>query len=129
MVNTLETILASFAEFPLPPPDVNPTHSYLTEFNRYLNACSASVHINLDNGVVGYLSVTAQPAAFALACLNVFNTPANPGATFILSDPPPTSSIILIQAHAHAEELRIFNEYYNVKKACKKIIFTPIPEA
>ena len=110
MVNTLETILASFAEFPLPPPDVNPTHSYLTEFNRYLNACSASVHINLYNEAVGYLAITAQPAAFALACPISFIAPVDLGATLILSDPPSTSDIIGIQTHAHAKEFQIFNE-------------------
>ena len=86
------------------------------------------MHSNLGNGTVGYLAITAQPAAFALACLNVFITPSNPGATIILSDPPPTASIIVIQTRAHAKELRIFNEYYNVEIACKKIIFTLIPK-
>ena len=106
----------------------NPTHVYLTEVNGYLNACSASVHSNLVNGVAVYLAITAQPAGFDLVCPNVFNTPANPGATLILSDTPPMAAIIKVQTLAHAKELRIFNEYYNVKKSCKKIIFTLIPK-
>ena len=39
-----------------------PTHGYLTEVNSYLNACSASVHSKLGNGVVSYLDITSQPA-------------------------------------------------------------------
>ena len=87
------------------------------------------MHSNIGNGVVSYLSITAKIAAFALACTNAFNTPANPGATPILLDPPPKDFIILTYTCAHAKELRIFNEYYNVEKACKKIIFTLITEA
>ena len=129
MVNTLETILVSFVEFPLPPLEGNPTHSYLMEVNGYLNACSASVHSNLGNGAVGYLAITMQPAGFAIACPNAFITPTNLGATLILANPPPSIAIIGIQTRAHSEYLQIFNDYYNVKKACKKIIFALIPEA
>ena len=129
MINTLENILASFAECPLPPLEINPTHAYLTEFNGYLNSCSASVHSNIGNGAVGYLAITTQPAVFALACPNVLNTPVIPGAALILSDPHPTSTTIRIQTHAHAKELRIFNEYYNVEKACKKIILHLFPKS
>ena len=75
MVNTLENILALFAEWPLPPLEGKPTHSYLMKVNRHLNTCSASVHSNLGNGVVGYLAIAAQPAAFDVA----FNTPSNLG--------------------------------------------------
>ena len=62
-------------------------------------------------------------------CPNTFITPTNTGATLILSDPPPTADIIGIQIRAHSEDLQVFNEYYNAEKACKKIIFTLIPEA
>ena len=94
MVNTLETILALFVECLLTPLEGNPTHAYLTEVNGYLNDCSASVHINLGNGAVGYLAITAQPEVLALACQIAFNTPSNTIATLILSDPPPTDAII-----------------------------------
>ena len=129
MVNPLEPILAMFVECPVPPMEGKPIHAYLTEVNGYLNACSASVHKNLVNGAGGHLAITAQPAAFTLAFPNAYNTPTNPGATIILSDPPPTASIMGIQTRAHTKELRIFNNYYNIKKACKKITFTLIPEA
>ena len=62
----------------------NPNHAYLNEVNVYLNSCSESVDINLDNGAVGYLAITAQPEAFSIACLNAFITPTNPVATLIL---------------------------------------------
>ena len=109
MVNTLETILASFTECPLPPLEGNPTHAYLTEVNGYLNVCSASVHSNLGNGAVGYLAITAQPASFALAFPDAFNAPSNLGATLILSDPPLKSAIIVTQTRAHAKEIQTFN--------------------
>ena len=129
MVNTLETILASFTKCRLPPLEGNPIHTYLTEAKGYLNACSASVHRNLGNGAVGYLAIIAKSAAFNLVCLNAFNTPANLGATLILLDPSPMVAIIRIQTHAKSKDLRIFNDYYNVEKACKKIIFALIPKA
>ena len=131
MVNTPETILALFAECPLLPLGGKPTHAhaYLTEVNGYLNACSASVHSNLDNGAVGYLAITAQPAAFTIACPNAFITPTNPGTTLILSNPTPSAAIIVIQTRAHSKDLQIFKEYYNVEKECKNIIFTLIPVA
>ena len=87
------------------------------------------MHINLSNGSVGYVAITAKPEEFTLVYPNLFNTTANPGGTLILSDPPPTAAIIGIHTRAHAEELGIFIEYYNVNKSCKKIIFTLIPEA
>ena len=119
----------SFAECVLPPLEKKTTHAYLTEVNGYLNSCSASVHSNIGNWEISYLSITAQLAAFDLVCPNVFKTPANTGATFILLDRTPTAAIIVIKTRAHVKELQIFDEYYNVDKVCKKMIFTLIPEA
>ena len=38
MISKYDTILATFAECPLPPLDYVPNHAYLTELNSYLNA-------------------------------------------------------------------------------------------
>ena len=117
MVSQYDTILATFAECPLPILDDVPNHSYLTELNSYLNLYTASVHSNLGNGTVVYLVLTAQPASFAMRCLDIFVQPRNLGATFDLSDPPPSAAVIGSLTHKHAEDLRVFNEYHTVDKA------------
>ena len=124
-----DTVLDSFAECPIPPLEGNPTHTYLTDLNGYLNACAASVHCDLGNGKVGYLALTAQPATFTLACATPFIHPTHPGATLTLPDPAPTSAVIGTLTRAHKENLRLFNEYNSVDKSCKKILFSLIPEA
>ena len=67
MVPQFEIMLASFSECPIAPLEGTPNHAFLTEMNTYMDMCSSSLHSNLGNGQVGYLVVTAQPAAFALA--------------------------------------------------------------
>ena len=116
MVSQYDTILAKFAECPLPPLDDVLNHAYLTELNSYLNLCTASVHRNLGNGTVGYLVLTAQPASFAMACSDIFVQPRNPGVTFVFLEPPPSAEVIRTLTRKHAEDLRVFNEYHNVNK-------------
>ena len=113
MVSQYDTILANFSECPLPPLDDVPNHAYLTELNSYLNLYTASVHSNLGNGTVVYLVLTAQPASFAMACLDIFFQPRNPGVTFDSSDPPPSAAVIGTFTRKHAEYLRVFNDYKN----------------
>ena len=105
-----------------------PTHAFLTELNGFLNACSASVHCNLGNGTVGYLIITAQPAAFAIACPTNFIRPVNPGM-LTLPDPAPAAAVIGTLTRQHAEDLRVFNEFNCVDKACKKVLAGLVPDA
>ena len=119
----IDTVLETFAECPIPLLEGPPTHTYLTDLNRYLNAYAASVHWDLGNGTVGYLILTAQPTTFLLARPTPFVHPTHPGATLILPVPHPTSAVIVTLTRAHTEKLRLFNKYNSVDKSCKKIIF------
>ena len=121
MVNTIETVISSFSECPLPPLEGIPTHDYLTNVNSYLNLCAASVHSKLGNGQLGYLVLMAQPATFALACPVDFIQPINPGATLNLPDPVPPAAVIGTLTGEHSENLRSYHEYNNVDKACKNL--------
>ena len=118
-----DTVLDSFADCPIPPPEGNPTHTYLTDLNGYLNACAASVHCDLGNGKVRYLALTAQPATFTLACATPFIHSTHSGATLTLPDPAPTSAVIGTLTRAHKENLRLFNEYNSVDKMQENSFF------
>ena len=89
-----DTVLDSFAECTIPSLEGNPTHTYLTDFDGYLNTCAASVHRDLGNGKVDYLALTAQPAAFTLACATPSIHSTHPVVTLTLPDPAPTSPVI-----------------------------------
>ena len=64
-----------------------------------------------------------------MRCLDIFVQPRNPGATFNLSDPPPSAAVIGSLTRKHAEDLRVFNEYHNVNRASKKLLFSLVPNA
>ena len=128
MSTSHETIFASFTECSIAPLESIPTYDYLTELNAYLNACSSSVHSNLGCGTLGYLALTASPTVFALQCATPFVEPVHPGAIVTITDPPPTAAVIGVITREHTEALRVFNEYKNVDKACKKVITNICPE-
>ena len=123
-----ELILSAFTECPIAPLEGVPTHTYMTEVNGFLNVCAASVHCNLGNGTVGYLVLTAQPALFKIASPTSFVKPVNPGV-LVLADPAPSAAVIGTLTRQQTENMRVFNEYHRVYKACKKVLFTLIPEA
>ena len=128
MTTSTESILSTFPKFPIAPLEGVPTHTYMTEVNGFLNACAASVHCNLGNGTVGYLVLTAQPASFTIASPTSFVKPVNPGV-WVLADPAPSAAVIGTLTCQHTENMRMFNEYHSVDKACKKVLFALIPEA
>ena len=120
--------MSTFPEFLIAPLEGVPTHTYMTEVNGFLNACAASVHCNLGNGTVGYLVLTAQPTSFTIVSPTSFIKPVNPGV-LVLADPAPSAAVIGTLTRQHTENMRVFNEYHIVDKACKKVLFTLIPEA
>ena len=128
MTTLTEPILSTFPECLIAPLEGIPMHTYMTEFNGFLNACAASVHFNLGNYNVGYLVLTSQSASFAIASLISFVKPVNPGV-LVLAEPAPSAAIIRTLTRQHIENMRVFNEYYSVNKACKKFLFTLFPEA
>ena len=72
--------------------------------------------------------LTAQPASFTIASPTSFVKPVNPGV-LVLLEPAPSAAVIGTLTRHHTENMRVFNEYYSVDKACKKVLFTLIPEA
>ena len=128
MASSYETIFANFTECPLAPLEDIPTYNYLTELNAYLNACSASVPSDLGCGTLGYLVLTTSPAVFAILCATPFIEPVHPGATPLIPDPLPPAAAIGVITREHAEDSRVFREYHNVDKACKKVITRLVPE-
>ena len=122
MVYPVETILSTFSDWRIPPLEVVPTHEYLTALNNYLNGCAASVHSNLVNGTLGYLVLTDPPTVFAIECSVPFVPHVKPGPTVTITAPPPTAAFVGKITLTHNEYLRVFNEYYNVDKACKKVL-------
>ena len=100
----------------------------MTEVNGFLSACAASVHCNLSNSTIGYIVLTAQPASFKIASPTSFVKPVNP-VVLVLADPAPSAAVIRTLTRHHTENMRVFNDYHSVDKACKKVIFTQIPEA
>ena len=128
MVTSTESILSTFLECPIAPLEGVPTHTFMTEVNRFLNACAASVHYNIGNGTVGYLVITAQPASFTIASPTAFVKPVNPGV-LILAYPAPAAAVIGTLTRKYTKDLRVFNKYHSVDKACKNVLFTLVPEA
>ena len=103
-------------------------HTYMPEVNGFLNACAASVHCNLGNGTVEYLVLTTQPSSFRITSSTSFVKPVNP-SVLVLKDPAPTAAVIGSLTRQHKEDTRVFNEYHNVDRVCKKVLCTLIPEA
>ena len=70
-----------------------------------------------------YLVLTASPTVYMLQSVTPFTSPpVNPGSTLVLPVPAPAAVVIGELTRERTESLRIFKEYTNVGKACKKII-------
>ena len=117
MTTSTETILSTFPECLIAPLEGVPTHTYMTKVNGFLNACAASVHCNLGNGTVGYLVLTAQPASFLIVSPTSFIKPVNPGV-LVLGDPAPSAAVVGTITRQHTEDMRVFNEYHSIDRAC-----------
>ena len=64
--------------------------------------------------------LTAQPAYLLIASPAYFVKPVNPGV-LVLGDPAPSAAVIGSLTRQHTEDMRVFNEYHGVNRACKKI--------
>ena len=82
----------------------------------------------LGCGTLGYLVLTAQPAVFNTHCVTPFVTPRNPGIHPVMSDPAPTAAILSELIRMHKHEMRLFNEYHDVDRACKTVIYKLISQ-
>ena len=45
-----------------------------------------------------------------------------------MPDPAPTAAIVFEIVRTHKHEVRLFNEYHAVERACKKVIYKLIPQ-
>ena len=82
----------------------------------------------LGCGTFRYLVLTAQPAVFNTHYVTKFVTPKNPGIRPVMHDPAPTSAILSKLVRTHKHEVRLFNEYDAVERACKKVFSKLIPQ-
>ena len=74
--------LAQFPNCPLLPLEGLLNYAYLTDFKRYLNACTPDIFTNGGCGTLGYLVFTVPPSNFLLLCDDEFVVPTNPGPSF-----------------------------------------------
>ena len=123
-----DKIIGAFSECPLAPLEGIPTYEYTTNLNVYLNPCLSSVDCKLGCGTLGYLVLTAQPAVFNIHCGTEFFIPINPRIHPVMPDPDPTAVIFSKLVGTHKHKVRLFNEYHEVNRACKKFISKLNPE-
>ena len=117
-----------FSECPFAPLEGVRTYEYITNLNVYLNSCLSAVDCTLGCGMLGYLVLTAQPYVFDTHCVTKFVPPKNPGIHPVMPDPAPTDAILSELVRTHKHEVRLFNEYHAVDRACKKVILEFIPQ-
>ena len=115
-------ILYTSADLSITPLEEVTTHKHLTTLNNYLNRCAASLHSNLGDRTAGYLVITDPHAMFAITSAVPFITTVNYGPTVTIPDPDPTAAVFGSLTRTHNKYLRVFNEYHNSDKACKKVL-------
>ena len=71
---------------------------------------------------LGYLVLTAQPPVFNNHCVTPFITPRNTGIHPVMPDPASTATILSELVKTYKHEVRLFNNYHAVNRACKKVI-------
>ena len=123
-----DKLFGAFLECPLAPLEGVPMYEYMTNINIYLNLCSSEVDCTLGCDTLGYLVLTAQPAVFKIHCGTEFIKPRNQGIHPVIPDPSPTAAILSELVRTYKHQVRIFNEYHVVDRACKKVISKLIPE-
>ena len=68
---------------------------------------------------MGYLVLMAHPTVFNTSCGTAFVTPRNTGIHPVMPDPAPTAAISSKLVRTHKHEVRLFNKYDAVDRACK----------
>ena len=127
MTTEEDRIFGAFSECPLAPLEGVPTYQYMTNLNVYLKSCLSAVDCTLGCGTFGYLVLMDQPAVFNTHCVTKLITPRNLGIHLVMPDPAPTARILSELVRTHKHEVRLFNEYHAVDRACKKFISKLIP--
>ena len=123
-----DNIFGAFMECPLAPLEGVPTYEYMTNMNVYLNLCPSAANCTIGCGTLGQLVLTARPAVFSTHWVTEFLPPKNTGIHPVIPDPAPTADILSELVRTHKHEVRLFNKYHTVNRACKKVISQLIPE-
>ena len=118
-----DKIFRAFSECLLKILDGVPTYEYMTNLNVYL-----AVICMLQFSTFGYLVLTSQPTVFNIQCGMLFVTPRNTGIHPIMPNPATTAAILYELVRTHKQGVRLFNNYYTVNRACKKVISKLIPK-
>ena len=128
MTSEEDKIFRAFSEFPLAPLEGVPTYGYMTNLNVYLSSCLSSLDCTLRCGTLGYLVLRARPVVVNTHCGTEFFTPENPGIHPFMPKPARTSTISSKLVRTHKHQVRLFNEYHTVNRACKKVNSKLMPE-
>ena len=128
MTSEEDKIFGAFSECPLAPLEGVHTYEYMTNLKVYLNSFLSAVYCTLGCRTLGYLVLTAQPAIFNTHCVTPFITPINPSIHPVMLDPAPTAAILFEPIRTHKHEVRLFNEYHALDRACKNVVSKLIPE-
>ena len=123
-----DKIFGAFSEYLLAPLEGVLTYEYMTNLKVYLNLCLSEFGFTLGCGTFGYLVLTAQPAVFNTHYGTAFVTPRNPGIHPVMPNPAPTAAILSKLIRTHKHKVCLFNEYFAVNRACKKVISKLTPE-
>ena len=119
MTITADRLYSSFSEFPLTPLQGLPTIDYLSTIRVYLNGETSNIEIDLRNGQLGHMVITAVQAVFALQILEGYGLPTSPGP--IPNIPAGATGPQLSALNTNHDELiRIWRLHNAVEKACKK---------
>ena len=105
-----------------------PTYDTLKLLVNQLKANARSVRTTLGGGNHGYLGLVLSPQQYAIIAPGTpFIHPAHPGP---LNIPPYQLPHVTQQAQSHhAEQVRLYNECYNVKQALHKQIIAAIQDS
>ena len=80
----------------------------LNSLNSHLNACATSLQLNLEDGKLGYIVLTAPPATYTLLSTLLLFEPTNVGPKLTIPGPAPTAVVLLELVQTHVENLRVW---------------------
>ena len=105
-----------------------PTYETLTTLANQLKANARSVRTPLGGGNHGYLGLVLSPQQYAILAPNTpFVRPAHPGPLVIQAFQLP--HVTHQEQSHHAEQVRLYNECYNVEQALRKQLVAAVQDS
>ena len=107
--STLESVLATFVDCPVPPYEGVTDNTYLMNTHMFLNQYLSSVYCDLGEGTLDYLILTANPAIYTSVSTLNFIKPVNCRPKAIISPTAPeltdtiTSTLIRTNVEIHCD--------------------------